>query len=179
MIFNLSSKFLQDQDKTEKESVIMSIDPKNISSDPDEDGNMEDEDSLLKAKIGEPDAQQEPQLDNTINNMRSDKQHIPVAEQHSYKDNAAEIIDNDPFFQDEDSNFFSYFMCALLVCAAVYIVYHNKQKVMALVVEGRRSRSNSARGGRRKHRAAYRKLDSNLEEAIQSSGKVSSSPVIY
>lgn len=159
----------------------MSIDPKNISSDPEEDGNIEDEDSLLKANIGgDTDVQQDQQLDNTDNNMRSDRQHIPVSDQHSTdKDNGAEIIASDPFFQDEDSNFFSYFMCALMICAAIYIVYHNKQKLMALVVEGRRSRSNSTRGGRRKHRAAYRKLDSNLEEAIQSSGKISSSQVIY
>lgn len=92
----------------------------------------------------------------------------------------AEIISgNDPFIQDESSNFFSYFIFVLFASACLYVAYHNKSKMMALILEGRRSRAHSARGGRRKHKAAYRKLDCNLEEAISSSGKVSSSQVIY
>ncbi|XP_055588235.1 trans-Golgi network integral membrane protein TGN38-like [Uranotaenia lowii] len=77
----------------------------------------------------------------------------------------------DPFFEDPDSNFFSYFMFAMFACVVCYVGYHNKSKLLALVLEGRRSNGTS-RGGfsknGRKHTAAYRKLDSNLEEAITS-----------
>lgn len=86
----------------------------------------------------------------------------------------------DPFTDDTDSNFFTYFMFLLLVCVIAYVVYHNKSKMLALMLEGRRSNTNG-RGGlsRRKHTAAYRKLDSNLEEAITSSGNGRSTQVIY
>lgn len=86
----------------------------------------------------------------------------------------------DPFKDDTDSNFFTYFMCLLLVCVIGYVVYHNKSKMLALVLEGRRQNTNG-RGGlsRRKHTAAYRKLDSNLEEAITSNASSRSTQVIY
>ncbi|XP_037030294.1 trans-Golgi network integral membrane protein 2-like [Bradysia coprophila] len=86
----------------------------------------------------------------------------------------------DPFTDDTDSNFFTYFMFLLLVCVIAYVVYHNKSKMLALLLEGRRSNTNGRSGlSRRKHTAAYRKLDSNLEEAITSSGNGRSTQVIY
>ncbi|KAJ6639140.1 Trans-Golgi network integral membrane protein 2 [Pseudolycoriella hygida] len=86
----------------------------------------------------------------------------------------------DPFINDDDSNFFTYFMFVLLVCVIAYVVYHNKSKMLALLLEGRRSSSNGRSGlSRRKHTAAYRKLDSNLEEAITSSANGRSTQVIY
>lgn len=90
----------------------------------------------------------------------------------------------DPFFQGTDSNFFAYFMALMFICIVVYVLYHNKTKVIALVLEGRRS-SSSGRGGsssgfsRRKHTAAYRKLDTNLEEAITSNKCGKSAQIIY
>lgn len=86
----------------------------------------------------------------------------------------------DPFTDDTDSNFFTYFMCLLFVCVIAYVVYHNKSKMLALMLEGRRSSTNGRSGlSRRKHTAAYRKLDSNLEEAITSSANGRSTQVIY
>lgn len=97
---------------------------------------------------------------------------------------ASDIVPGaDPFYEQKDSNFFSYFLFAMFSCAMLYVAYHNKSKLLALVVEGRRT--SSGRGGfskGRKHTAAYRKLDSNLEEAITSgngSGAHSSSQIIY
>lgn len=84
----------------------------------------------------------------------------------------------DPFFANGDSNFFTYFMLLMLLCIIMYVGYHNKSKVLALVLEGRRG-SNSRGGGRRKHTAAYRKLDSNLEEAITSGASSRASQIIY
>lgn len=85
-------------------------------------------------------------------------------------------------FEDgPDSNFFAYLMFLMLITIILYVAYHNKTKVLALLIEGRRSRSGYSRNGnRRKHHSAeYRKLDSNLEEAIQSSGQVLSTQIIY
>lgn len=85
----------------------------------------------------------------------------------------------DPFVVDEESSFFFYFMFVLVLIVAAYVLYHNRRFVLAIILEGRR------RGGsndsRRKHTAAYRKLDSNLEEAIASpkNGTTRSQHVIY
>lgn len=81
----------------------------------------------------------------------------------------------DPFFEESDSNFFAYFLFVMFACIGCYVAYHNKSKLLALALEGRRS--SSGRGGfskGRKHTAAYRKLDSNLEEAITSNTSASS-----
>uniref|UniRef100_A0A182MI55 Uncharacterized protein n=1 Tax=Anopheles culicifacies TaxID=139723 RepID=A0A182MI55_9DIPT len=105
-------------------------------------------------------------------------------DEFSESSKASDIVPGiDPFYEQKDSNFFSYFLFAMFSCAMLYIAYHNKSKLLALVVEGRRT--SSGRGGfskGRKHTAAYRKLDSNLEEAITSgsgSGGHSSSQIIY
>lgn len=63
-----------------------------------------------------------------------------------------------------------------------YILYHNRSKLVAIILEGRRHAG--SRGGRRKHSAVYKKLalDCNLEEAITSKNGISSSKttdVIY
>ncbi|XP_062562415.1 uncharacterized protein LOC134225960 [Armigeres subalbatus] len=97
---------------------------------------------------------------------------------------AVQIERVDPFFDQEDSNFFTYFMFMMFACIMCYVAYHNKSKLLALLVEGRRTssgRGGFSKGGR-KHTAAYRKLDSNLEEAITSNASASSrstSQIIY
>lgn len=90
-------------------------------------------------------------------------------------------LNSEALFEDTDSNFFSYFMFLMLITIIFYLVYHNKTKVLALVIEGRRGRSGYSRniGRRKQHSAEYRKLDSNLEEAIQSSDQVLSTQIIY
>ncbi|KAK9758687.1 hypothetical protein QE152_g725 [Popillia japonica] len=47
---------------------------------------------------------------------------------------------------EEDSFFFIYFMMVCAVFILGYLGYHNKQKVLALVIEGRRGRRGSRRG---------------------------------
>lgn len=83
--------------------------------------------------------------------------------------------------EDAESSFFSYFMFLMFVIISIYVAYHNKSKILALLIEGRRNRHSSRGGSRRKsHSAEYRKLDSNLEEAIQSGGSQTlSTQIIY
>lgn len=100
----------------------------------------------------------------------------------------SEMID-DPFYEETDSNFFAYFLCVMALCVLGYVTYHNKNKLLGLMLEGRRgssgrggstSGSRRGRGGSsRKHTAAYQKLDSNLEEAITSTGQSRTSQIIY
>uniref|UniRef100_A0A182PQT5 Uncharacterized protein n=1 Tax=Anopheles epiroticus TaxID=199890 RepID=A0A182PQT5_9DIPT len=97
---------------------------------------------------------------------------------------ASDIVPGaDPFYEQKDSNFFPFFLFVMFFLAMLYVAYHNKTKLLALVLEG--WRTNSGRRGfskGRKHTAAYRKLDSNLEEAItsgSSSGGHSSTQIIY
>ncbi|KAK5650385.1 hypothetical protein RI129_001414 [Pyrocoelia pectoralis] len=78
---------------------------------------------------------------------------------------------------DSDSYFFSYFMMVCVVFICGYVAYHNKQKILALVLEGRKGRRPSRT--RRPNSSNYRKLDSTLEEAVTSSCNKNSTQVIY
>ncbi|KAJ8985359.1 hypothetical protein NQ317_008392 [Molorchus minor] len=78
---------------------------------------------------------------------------------------------------DGESYFFSYFMAICVLFVLGYVGYHNRQRVMALVVEGKRGKRQYR--GRRPNSANYHKLDSNMEEAISSSCNKNSSHVIY
>ncbi|KAL2711788.1 protein 175-like [Vespula squamosa] len=78
---------------------------------------------------------------------------------------------------DDESHFFTYFAIISLGFIAGYIGYHNKQKILAIVLEGRRSKNN--RGRRRPSTANYRKLDCTLEEAVTSQCNANVTHVIY
>lgn len=78
---------------------------------------------------------------------------------------------------DGESYFFSYFMVICVLFVLGYVGYHNRQKVMALMLEGKRGKRQGR--GRRPNSANYHKLDSNLEEAISSTCTKNSSHVIY
>lgn len=84
------------------------------------------------------------------------------------------------FEEDPDSNFFAYLCSVMFLCVFLYILHQNRQKLLALCLEGRRGnrRSSRSRGG---SKAAYSKLDCNLEEAITSTKSMSgkSLDVIY
>ncbi|KAK9505687.1 hypothetical protein O3M35_009680 [Rhynocoris fuscipes] len=75
---------------------------------------------------------------------------------------------HDHFKDAEDSNFFVYFLFMTGGCIVAYVLFHNRNKLVALALEGRKGRSARARGGGRHSSASYSKLHSNLEEAIAS-----------
>ncbi|XP_008561088.1 uncharacterized protein LOC103580927 [Microplitis demolitor] len=79
---------------------------------------------------------------------------------------------------DDDSHFFGYFTILGLICGmGGCLLYHHKQKILAILLEGRRSRG--GRGRRRPSTASYRKLDCTLEEAVTSQCNSNVTNVIY
>jgi len=89
-------------------------------------------------------------------------------------------VDKDP----RSSNFISYFFVISLLTVCVYLIFYNKKKLIALMLEGRRGRNGSrrSRSGSKSGRsssAQYRKLDNNLEEAMGPSSSTSFREVIY
>ncbi|CAD1469579.1 unnamed protein product, partial [Heterotrigona itama] len=98
--------------------------------------------------------------DNKLSIVADQNQHIPEPSEQR------DIIPHYSIRTDEESHFFTYFTVVSLISIAAYIGYHNKQKILAIVLEGRRSRN--SRGRRRPSTANYRKLDCTLEEAVTS-----------
>ncbi|CRL05270.1 CLUMA_CG018072, isoform A [Clunio marinus] len=84
------------------------------------------------------------------------------------------------FKEDPDSNFFTYLCGLMFLCVLLYILHQNRHKLMALCLEGRRGRRSRDRS-RSGSKAAYSKLDCNLEEAITSKKSLSgkSMDIIY
>ncbi|XP_060527333.1 trans-Golgi network integral membrane protein 2-like [Cylas formicarius] len=76
-----------------------------------------------------------------------------------------------------DSYFFSYFTVVMCLVIVGYVGYHNRQKILALILEGKKGRRPPR--SRRPNSANYHKLDSNLEEAVSSSCTKSTTNVIY
>ncbi|XP_014253078.1 trans-Golgi network integral membrane protein 1-like isoform X2 [Cimex lectularius] len=85
---------------------------------------------------------------------------------------------NGHFAETEDSNFFTYFIVMTSACIIAYVFFHNKNKLLALALEGRKVRSTRGKG--RHSSTSYSKLHSNLEEAIASNTTApSSTHVLY
>ncbi|XP_057655520.1 trans-Golgi network integral membrane protein TGN38-like isoform X1 [Diorhabda carinulata] len=78
---------------------------------------------------------------------------------------------------DGESYFFTYFMVICILFILGYVGYHNRLKVFALLLEGKRGKRQHR--GRRPNSANYHKLDTNLEEAISSNVNKNPTNVIF
>ncbi|XP_014276158.1 trans-Golgi network integral membrane protein 1 isoform X2 [Halyomorpha halys] len=72
----------------------------------------------------------------------------------------------DSFSESEDSYSFTYIVTTMAALCCVYLLFHYRNKLLALALEGRKGRGSRGRG--RPSSANYSKLHSNLEEAIAS-----------
>jgi len=108
------------------------------------------------------------------------KQEVPVEEEEEKEKDKIEIVN---FEEEPDSYFFTYLCILMFLCILLYVLFHNKQKLLALLVEGRRGSRRNRERSRGGSKAAYSKLDCNLEEAIMSkkslSGKSTTMDIIY
>jgi len=82
---------------------------------------------------------------------------------------------NTGVFAEEKSNFMAYFLLIAIVCIIAYLVFHNKQKILALVLEGRRNSGSRRRSGGRE----YRKVDTNVEDTMDLNRESNLRQVIY
>ncbi|CAL8106975.1 unnamed protein product [Orchesella dallaii] len=66
--------------------------------------------------------------------------------------------------ETEDTGFFNYFLFCVTLVGLLYLVIHNKKKLIAYVVEGKRPRGRSASTGRRTSTGSqYRRLENNFD----------------
>ncbi|XP_027049839.1 trans-Golgi network integral membrane protein 2-like isoform X2 [Pocillopora damicornis] len=63
-------------------------------------------------------------------------------------------------YEHRSSHFAAYFLTSIVMVFAAYALYHNRQKIIAIIIEGKSDDSSRRRG--------YRKLETNVEEAMPS-----------
>ncbi|XP_018573482.1 trans-Golgi network integral membrane protein TGN38-like isoform X2 [Anoplophora glabripennis] len=137
------------------------VDAQNLNEE-GSDGNYKSEEGTQVNKNGK--------LKEALTMQKDKEKPNTLAEEMPANYNTAEELDGESYF-------FSYFMVICVLFVLGYVGYHNRQKVMALMLEGKRGKRQVR--GRRPNSANYHKLDSNLEEAISSTCTKNSSHVIY
>ncbi|BFZ02811.1 hypothetical protein BsWGS_05850 [Bradybaena similaris] len=79
--------------------------------------------------------------------------------------NPLKDYDDDTESSPGSGHFLAYFLTAVVICISGYIIYHNKQKILAFIIEGR----NSGRGKRQRSKdVKYTQLKSSVEEVMPS-----------
>ena len=126
------------------------------TDDADGDDIGDDNDSLLGRDNNKNNLSQKEPAETNNEVARDDIDHHPKI-----------VADN--FEEEPESNFFTYLLMICFFVVGLYVMYHNKQKFLALMLEGRRGPRKGRDRGNRRSDAAYSKLlDSTLEEAITS-----------
>lgn len=114
-------------------------------------------------------------------NMENKFNHLPLTDVEAPEADSRVKVENVVFEEDPDSNFFTYLCAVMFLSIVLYILYHNRHKILALFLEGRRGSRRPRERSRGGSKAAYSKLDCNLEEAITSKKSLSgkSMDIIY
>lgn len=142
---------------------------------PTNENTDKDEDKDVTGNIPSGDEDQEEDVINLDHQEEQSNQITKQTETHQKEPETMSTAQFNQLGDAADSHFYAYFMTMVVICIIGYLVFHNKQKILALALEGR-----SRRGTRRRpNTSAYRKLDSNLEEAVTSTGSTSVTHVIY
>jgi len=159
----------EDKEDVSKPKAEKEIDPKGIDAKPlVSEEEKSDDASVVEEKD---DAAEKPSNDFTESKVEPA---LPSAEKEIVETKYTNNMKPGPEI-DEQSSFFGYFILLSIVAIIAYLVFHNKQKILALVLEGRRRQGNRRRSGGRE----YRKLDSNLEDTMDPGKETSLRQVIY
>lgn len=185
----LSDPGIQNKNVDNKESVLPTEKKSNKSQNtdmtynmPNDDDHEQSEDSINAEVLGDQNEQGEQteqteqgEQDEQTEQAEQGEQIPKESEKHQEEAVNGNTAQFNQLGDAEDSHFYAYFMTMVVVCIIGYLVFHNKQKILALALEGR-----SRKGTRRRpNTSAYRKLDSNLEEAVTSTCSTSVTHVIY
>jgi Keratinocyte-associated gene product len=119
--------------------------------------------------------------DGKRDNNRNLEIKLPQEQEPTVDDVPHKKIERVNFEEDPDSNFFTYLCALMFMCVLLYILHQNRHKILALFLEGRRGNRRGRERTRSGSKAAYSKLDCNLEEAITSKKSLSgkSMDIIY
>lgn len=155
--------------------------PKLFDNNPDDLEPEEEAYPLERPEKTSPSTDEDPAFeeDNADKNME-DSVIAPAKPGSPIYDTRIPDVDDGPV----NTHFLFYFLAFVVLSVTSYIVYQRRNRIIAMVVEGRsgpsssgRRRSSSTRG-ERPSSGSYRKLVNNLEEAI-TSHSVKNSNVIY
>lgn len=147
----------QDDETGQEEQVsdkkLNTVDQNNEPEDDDDDDNSPDP---SERDGDETENSPGPEDDGDVDDLTVDESNDQdtVKGKTEKKDNKANVYQQEE--NTENSHFFAYLVCAVILVAVLYIASHNKRKIIAFVVEGRRSR-----GTRRPKTSDYHKLDQN------------------
>ncbi|XP_011878396.1 PREDICTED: trans-Golgi network integral membrane protein 1-like [Vollenhovia emeryi] len=167
-----NAKKVVNEENAEKSNKLQEIDdlkPSTLSENTQDHYDAENPEVNMENDIDD--------VGDTIQHPDTGSHNDNVQETYERKNNNARLTEYSNMRTEDDSHFFTYFTVITLACLAGYIGYHNKQKILAIVLEGRRSRN--SRGRRRPSTASYRKLDCTLEEAVTSQCNANVTHVIY
>ncbi|KYN28216.1 Trans-Golgi network integral membrane protein 2 [Trachymyrmex cornetzi] len=168
-INNINKNVKENEQKSNKEQNVDELKPSTLSENTQDHYDAANPEENMENDIDD--------VDDTIQHPDTGNQNENAQEVIEQKNNNGRLPEYSTMRTEDDSHFFTYFTVITLACLAGYIGYHNKQKIFAIVLEGRRSRSN--RGRRRPSTASYRKLDCTLEEAVTSQCNANVTHVIY
>lgn len=118
---------------------------------PDYEGNLYENTKTKESNPDVPNTVDVPVPKEVVTSQNEKPMEFPSRDSFGQESNDIQMIAAFP--EQEDSHFFFYFLFVVLVLMAGYLIFHNKQKIIALIVEGRHERN------RRSHRAGYKKLE--------------------